>query len=186
MIDKDWVCASFCFARYVKPHFISSDIQSLGQVEAILDAWERQFKPTYHNQQRDNYDFNADPQAFLLNQIGAVSRMWILSGYEILRVVYNQLKQNKNTPELTAGFERLFWRFTMVRMETAKYERAKIKDTIGNPTVIIQIDSHGIVRVGWQIYCKKTETVLDITRRDLADELVSTLLSIRKNLPVMG
>ena len=59
MIDKDWIDASFCFGRWVEPHIVSFDIQSLGDIEAILDAWEQQFTPIYHNQQTGDYDFNA-------------------------------------------------------------------------------------------------------------------------------
>ena len=169
----------------MKPAAIVMDIQSLGRVEAILSAWERQNTPTCHNQQTRDYDFNTDPNSMLLMQIIAVSRMWALSGYEILRTMNNQTRQNKVATDLENEFYYLFWRFTMVRMEAAKYEHAGVKGTIGNPTKIMQIDNDGIVRVGWRVYCKKTRNVLDITRRNLADEFVTTLSYIRKNLPEM-
>jgi len=73
----------------------------------------------------------------------------------------------------------------MVRMETAKYEHARMKGSVVNPTEIMQNDSDRIVRVGWRVYCNNTESVLDITRRSLADEFVTTVSYIRKNLPVM-
>ena len=175
MTDKDWIYASFCFASWVKPHFVSVDIQSLGRVEAILDVWERHFAALYPNFQTGNYD-----AALFYTQITAVSRIWTLSGYEILRVIYEQIRHNKVASEFESEFKHLFWRFTMVRMGIAKYEHARIKNSTGNPTDIRQIDSDGIVRVGWKVYCKKTESVLDITRRNLADEFVTTFSYIRK------
>lgn len=69
MINKEWVDASFCFARYLQPHAVSGDIQCLGHVETILTDWEEKFTSIHHLMQTSDYDFNADPDKFLLTYI---------------------------------------------------------------------------------------------------------------------
>lgn len=105
--------------------------------------------------------------------------MWILSGYEILRIINNQIKYNDNAPDLPVEFKKLFWKFTMVRMETAKYEFARIKNSIGNPTEIHQIDNTNTLRVGWRVYCKKSNETLDIFRVSLANDFLELFLKIK-------
>ena len=180
LIDIRWIEASFCFGRFVQPHYLDVDIQSLGVVEAILDGWEKTFTPIYHRQMKSDDDFNSDPNPFLHTQINAVSKMWVSSGYEILRVINNQLKNNSNAPIMPVEFETLFWQFTMARMETAKYEYAGVSNSTGNPTNVTQIDSYGICRVGWRLYCKKSNTIKDIIRKNLAEEFVKTFREIKE------
>ncbi|MBL6605584.1 MAG: hypothetical protein ISP40_06025 [Alphaproteobacteria bacterium] len=180
LTDQRWIDASFCLARFVQPHYLDVDIQYLGIVEAILDGWEKTFTPIYHRQIKGDYDFNSDPYPFLYTHINAVSKMWVLSGYEILRVIYNQLENNSNAPILPDEFKTLFWQFTMVRMETAKYEHARVSNSTGNPTNVTQIDSDGICRVGWRVYCKKSNTIKDIIRKNLAEEFVETFREMKE------
>jgi len=183
MIGSKWIEASHCFARWVKPAQIVVDIQGLAVVAGILDKLEEQYTPIYQRQQAGDADVNTDANLFLLNEITVLSRMWILSGYEILRVIRNEMTSNEDAPSLPEEFQKLFWNFSMVRMETAKYEIAKIRSPLANSTNIFRLDERDIIRVGWRVFCKKTEKQVALFRGGLASEFVDTFSRVKANFP---
>ncbi len=132
-----------------------------------------------------------NPLMFAFDVQAALSRCWLLSTYESLRVTKNTEKGKADTK-----LRELFWRFSLVRIPIAKLEIArdnKIKEDLvfsimedagAEPSEryseIRQKDYHPAMSaetatgsVAWHVYDRQTKSAYWISRRMLSDAFLN-------------
>lgn len=113
---KLWIEASHKLALRDDP-FICLEIQNLGMAERLLLAWEQRAVTEIARQQRGGAP---NDETLMVNDLLAISRLWIFGLYETLRT-YKQKVGGINAPNFTR-LQVLFRKLERLRMPLAKHE----------------------------------------------------------------
>jgi hypothetical protein len=147
------------------------EVQMLGHAEAPLSAFEATTAELIKSQDQ------AEHGALLTTQCFALSNLWVIGFYELLR----KLRDIRNSDfDAVAG---LFDSVSILRMPLAKHQvlsAPNYRNKFHYPTSIFNPTTG---RIGWRVFDPKLESYVELFRGDLADQFLS--LS-SKSAPLAG
>lgn len=121
-LNNEWVKLSYIIGGKLPASTVLVSVQQIGDLDILLRCMEDEFVEI----NGENAELFSKHFHFHFHYQYLISKMWIASAYEIIRLFNERFKKKDNATEIFgADFERVYELLTLVRVPLEKHELAK-------------------------------------------------------------